>query len=124
VGHPLYDNRQRGARGRRAGQQGRDVVRQQEPNPFESLESAQEFMGLLREAADDAYAGILDDIAIARQTEGAERRIDALLVVDHKLNQLRQNILASLLLLNDLRTLRRLLLDERSGSTAQPAGEA
>jgi hypothetical protein len=98
-------------------------VRQQGPNPFESLESAQEFMGLLREAVDDAYAGILDDIAIARQTEGAERRVDALLVVDHKLNQLRQSVLASLLLLNDLRTLRRLLLGERRGSTAQSPGE-
>jgi hypothetical protein len=33
--------------------------------------------------------------------------------VDHKLNSLRQHVLASLILLNDLRTLRRLLLGER-----------
>jgi hypothetical protein len=98
-------------------------VRQPAPNPFESLESAQEFMGLLREAVDDAYGGILDDIATARETEGAGRRVDALLVVDHKLNQLRQNVLACLLLLNDLRTLRRLLLSERRQSTAQTPDE-
>jgi hypothetical protein len=100
------------------------VVTERTPNPFESLESAQDFLGLLREAVDHAYAGILDDIATARETQGAERRLDALLVVDHKLNQLRQNVLASLLLLNDLRTLRRLLLGERRRSTTHAPGDA
>jgi len=99
------------------------VVRYQPQNPFDSLESAQEFLGLLREAIDDAYAGILDDLAAARQAGSGERRVDALLVVDHKLNQLRQNVLASLLLVNDLRTLRRLLLGERSGATTQSSGD-
>jgi hypothetical protein len=89
----------------------------QEPNPFESLESTQQFMGVLREAIDEAYSGILDDLALARATKGAERRVDALRIVDHKLNRLRQNVLASLILLHDLRRLRRLLLQEpqRSG---------
>ena len=87
--------------------------------PFESLESAHEFMSLLREAVDDAYSSILDDIAVMRETKGAERRVDALLVVDHKLNQLRQHVLASMILLNDLRMLRRLLLPERSGTDAE-----
>jgi len=100
------------------------MVRHEAHNPFESLESAQEFMGLLREAVDEAYGGILDDLDTARQTAGAERRVDALRVVDHKLNQLRQNVLASLVLLNDLRMLRRLLLGDRKGSTAQPPGDA
>jgi hypothetical protein len=100
------------------------MVRQEAQNPFASLESAQEFMGLLREAVDDAYAGNLDDIETARQAEGAERRVDALLVVDHKLNQLRQNVLASLVLLNDLRMLRRLLLGEQRRSTTQSPGDA
>ena len=92
-------------------------------NPFDSLESAQEFMGLLREAIDDAYSGILDDLAVARATAGAERRVDALRVVDHKLNQLRHNVLASLILLNDLRMLRRLLLDERRPTGSGPADD-
>ena len=70
-------------------------------------------MSLLREAVDVAYASILDDTAVAEQTEGAQRRVDALHLVDHKLSHLRQHLLASLVLLNDLRTLRRLLLGER-----------
>jgi hypothetical protein len=85
--------------------------------PFDSLESAYEYLSLLREAVDVAYASILDDTAVAEQTKGAKRRVDALRIVDHKLSQLRQNLLASLILLNDLRTLRRLLLGERERVT-------
>jgi hypothetical protein len=44
--------------------------------------------------------------------------VQALLLVDIKLNQLRKHMLASLVLLNDLRTLRRLLLGERAGGSA------
>ena len=91
---------------------------QNRDSPFETLESAHEFVGLLREAVDDAYGSILDEIARAEDTKGAERRLHALRVVDHKLNSLRQNVLASLILLNDLRTLRRLLLGERQGAAA------
>ena len=82
--------------------------------PFGDIESAQEYIGLLREALDEAYASIQDDTAAAEQSGGAERRVEALRLVDHKLNRLRQHLLASLILLNDLRTLRRLLLDERA----------
>lgn len=88
-------------------------------SPFETLESAHEFVSLLREAVDDAYGSILDEITVARETRGAERRLDALRLVDHKLNGLRQNVLASLILLNDLRTLRRLLLSERRSAAAE-----
>jgi hypothetical protein len=91
-------------------------MNQQRDSPFETLESAYEFVSLLREAVDDAYASILDETARARETAGAERRLDALRLADHKLNSLRQNVLASLILLNDLRTLRRLLLGERRGA--------
>ena len=91
----------------------------QEPgSPFETLESAHGFVCLLREAVDDAYGSILDETALAQATR-AERRLDALRVVDHKLNSLRQNVLASLILLNDLRTLRRLLLGERQRTKSE-----
>ena len=86
-------------------------------SPFETLESAYGFVSLLREAVDQAYVSILDDIDRAQATPGAERRLDALRLVDHKLHGLRQNVLASLVLLNDLRTLRRLLLGERRDGT-------
>ena len=85
--------------------------------PFESLESAHEYVGLLREVLDEAYVAILDDTAAAQEL-GATRRIDALRLVEHKLSLLRAHLLDSLILLNDLRTLRRLLLRER-GKEAQ-----
>ena len=83
--------------------------------PFDSVESAYEFVGLLRETIDEAYAEIQNDTDTA-QAEGAERRVQALRLVDLKLNQLRQHMLASLIILNDLRTLRRLLLRERAAT--------
>jgi hypothetical protein len=89
------------------------VVTSQSSSHFESLESAHEYLALLREAVDEAHASILDDTEAAER-EGATRRADALRVVEHKLNRLRQNLLASLLIVNDLRTLRRLLLAERA----------
>jgi hypothetical protein len=81
-------------------------------SPFVTLESAYGFVSLLREAVDDAYLTILDETARAEQM-GAERRLEALRLVDHKLNCLRSNVLASLILINDLRRLRRLLVDDR-----------
>ena len=81
--------------------------------PFDSLESAHEYLSLLREAVDVAHAAIVADTAVAEHATGAERRLDALRLVDLKLSRLRQNLLASLIVLNDLRTLRRLLLGER-----------
>ena len=81
--------------------------------PFESLESAHEYVSLLREAVDEAYGSIVEATVEAQQIPGAERRVEALRLVDFKLNGLRQHVLASLILLNDLRSLRRLLLAER-----------
>src|SRR6185436_15358096 len=52
--------------------------------PFDTLESAYEFVSLLREAVDDAYGTVLDETARAKETKGAERRLDALRLVDHK----------------------------------------
>ena len=87
--------------------------------PFDSLESARDYLGLLREALDEAHAAILDDTLLA-QREGASRRVDALQLVEHKLNRLRNHLLASLILVNDLRTLRRLLLGERPATAVNP----
>lgn len=76
--------------------------------PFESIESTQEFMELLLGAVEDATQEVQADL------EGAEeRRREALLLVYHKLHTLSTHIVTSRRILNDLRTLRRLLLDER-----------
>jgi len=93
-------------------------------SPFDSLESAHEYLSLMREALEEAYAAIQQDTAEAQLTQGAERRLEALRLVDYKLNQLRKHLLASLVLTNDLRTLRRLLLAERDTAVEKPAGEA
>jgi hypothetical protein len=94
-----------------------------EPVPtFDSLEDAYEYVSRLREALDEAYGTIVEATAEAQQVEGAARRVDALQIVDFKLNQLRQHMLASLILLNDLRTLRRLLQGERE-NTEDTSGE-
>jgi hypothetical protein len=97
---------------------------QERETPFDSLESAHEYLSLMREALEEAYAAIQQDTAEAQLTQGAERRLEALRLVDYKLNQLRKHLLASLVLTNDLRTLRRLLLKERDAAVEKPAGEA
>jgi hypothetical protein len=76
--------------------------------PFSSLESAHEYVTLLGQQVREVRASILDDIGVA---DG--RRLDALRIVDLKLTQLDQHLVASGRALNDLRVLRRLLLGER-----------
>jgi hypothetical protein len=80
--------------------------------PFDSLEAALEYVGLLGEALEEARTAIGEDIALAR-AEDATRRIEALQLVTYKLDRLSQHVGASRRLLNDLRTLRRLLMGER-----------
>lgn len=77
--------------------------------PFANIESAYRYVTLLREALDDASGSIEQDLDTALAA-GAERQVQALRLVAHKLKHLRQHLQASLILLNDLRMLRRLLL--------------
>ena len=84
-----------------------------EVSPFPSLESAQEYISLLATAVDDARGDIEHDIEAAG-TGHADRRLEALHLVNYKLSRLQNHVSATGRLLNDLRTLRRLLLSERS----------
>src|SRR5512132_3993717 len=86
--------------------------------PFESVESAQEFVELLVEALAETQAEIQDQLRAAAQA-GNSRHEQALQLVAYKLQSLAQHMTTSRRLLNDLRTLRRLLLEERP-----PRGEA
>lgn len=90
--------------------------------PFDSLEGALEYVGLLREALEEARGSIHEDVALAG-AEGADRRLEALQLVAYKLERLSHHVGASHRLLNDLRTLRRLLMGERDG-TPEPASAA
>ena len=90
--------------------------------PFDNIESSHEYVGLLAEAIDEAVASIDEEIAVAA-AEGAQRREQALKLVAYKLTKLRDNMTQSRRLLNDLRTLRRLLLAERREAAALGADE-
>jgi len=92
--------------------------------PFDSIEDSREYVALLAQALDEARRDVESEIAAAER-DGAERRKQALLLVSFNLAKLHLHITTSRRILNDLRTLRRLLLAER-GLTAEreevPAG--
>jgi hypothetical protein len=86
-------------------------------NPFESIESAHQYMRLLNDVLDESRREIQGELALAR-ADGADRRSQALALVDYNLGRLKHHVGVSQRLLNDLRTLRRLLLAERAGVPA------
>ena len=81
--------------------------------PFDSIEGALEYVSLLVESVQEAREDIAVEVAEAHREPDAARRADALQLVAYKLDRLSEHAQASRRLLNDLRTLRRLLLDER-----------
>ena len=82
--------------------------------PFDSIENAHQYVRLLAEAIADAKTEIAADLDSPTTTVAkSERRVQALQIVQFKLDKLEQHLQSSSRLLNDLRTLRRLLLDGR-----------
>jgi hypothetical protein len=81
--------------------------------PFDNIESSHEYVCLLAEAIEVALAEVDADIALAG-ADGADRRKEALQLVHFKMNKLQGHMTASRRILNDLRSLRRLLLEERT----------
>lgn len=80
---------------------------------FDSIEGSHDYVCRLGQAVDDAICHIDEDIRIAT-ANGATRRVEALRLAAYKLVLLRGHFVASRRLLNDLRRLRRLLLQERT----------
>jgi len=80
--------------------------------PFDSIESAQQYVELLIEAIEESMHDIEKDITRAEQN-GLKRQKRALQLVSKKLLKLTQYMISSRRILNDLRILRRLLLEER-----------
>jgi hypothetical protein len=80
-------------------------------SPFDTIESAQEFIGLFEKAIVEALADIEEDMANA-ELEDAQRRVEALRLVGYKMDKLACHISQSRRLLNDLRMLRRILFRE------------
>jgi len=79
--------------------------------PFTTIESAEEFLQLLHVEIQKVQTEIG---SLLNSDDGSSlRRAEALLLVGHKLDQLRSNTASSLRLLHDLRSLRTLLISSR-----------
>jgi hypothetical protein len=79
--------------------------------PFESIEGAHEYLGLLLGAILEATSEVEEDLKAAEDPQ-FPRRQEALRLVQFKLQKLEQHIKTSRRLLNDLRSLKRLLLEK------------
>jgi hypothetical protein len=91
--------------------------------PFDTVENAHDYVRLLVEAIAEAKSEIAADLSADAKAQ-PQRRVEALRLVQFKLDKLEQQLQSSSRLLNDLRTLRRLLFDERPEPTAAPQDPA
>lgn len=82
-----------------------------ELTPFDSIESAQEFMALLQDTIAEAVRDVQHDLDSNPAEQ--DRRAQALQLALYKLGQLSSQVQKSRRTLNDLRTIRNLLLNER-----------
>jgi hypothetical protein len=87
-------------------------VSEEAETPFDSIEGSHEYVAMLAEALNEARRDVEAEIAAAER-EGAIRRKQGLLLVSYNLAKLDLHITSSRRILNDLRSLRRLLLAER-----------
>ncbi len=82
-------------------------------SPFESIESAHEFVALLAETVREAKRDVEADV-LRESVSESPRRLDALRTTLYSMEKLEQHMNQSRRILNDLRSLRRLLFEERS----------
>lgn len=80
--------------------------------PFDSIESAQDYMNILATTALEAIGDLKRDHEAALR-DGDGRRAQAIELAIFKLKQLNCYVYKSRRMLNDLRILRRLILNER-----------
>jgi|MudIll2142460700_1097286.scaffolds.fasta_scaffold437921_1 hypothetical protein len=81
--------------------------------PFDNIESSYEYVALLVETIEESRLDVEAQIVLA-MAENAKRLKEALQLVSYNLTKLSMHMTASRRILNDLRTLRRLLHDERT----------
>jgi hypothetical protein len=93
-------------------------VSYQPETPFDNIEGSSEYVALLAEALEEARRDVEAEVAAADR-DGADRRKQALLLVSYNLAKLNLHITTSRRILNDLRSLRRLLLAERGLRAAE-----
>ena len=80
--------------------------------PFDTIESAQDFIQVLGETITEARQEIEADLTRELQSP-LSRRTKALQIAAYNLDKLEKQMMRSRRILNDLRSLRRLLFDER-----------
>lgn len=90
----------------------------EDETPFDSIEGSHEYVAMLADELSEARREIEEEITAAER-DGADRRKQALLLVSYNLDKLNLHITSSRRILNDLRSLRRVLLAER-GLSAVP----
>ena len=83
-------------------------------HPFETIESAHDFMALFAEAVSQAKEELQLDVDRETDSPEASRRLDALRMALYNVEKLEHHLNRSSRILNDLRILRRLLFEERS----------
>lgn len=88
--------------------------RDRSATPFDSVENTQEYFRLLSDTLLEVEGEIEGDLLAAHDAKSL-RRVEALHLVLFKLRKLEDHVKACSPLLNDLRSLRRLLLNERVG---------
>lgn len=81
--------------------------------PFETIESAQEYLKLLSGMVSESQGIVEEDVRTHCEATAA-RQVDALKLILYKLDRLNDHLQRSHRILNDLRTLRRLLQKERT----------
>lgn len=91
--------------------------------PFDTIESAQDFIKLLRDEVMSVEVEVLADIRVA-VGEGAARRLDALRLVHYKLTQLNDHLGAGSRILRDLGALRRVLTGMGASPAVPPAARS
>jgi len=89
-------------------------------DPFGTLESAHDFVALLAAAVSQAKAELQVDVERESANVDLSRRVEALRMALYNLEKLEVHLSRSSRILNDLRTLRRLLFEERA-ATNRPA---
>jgi hypothetical protein len=92
----------------------------QSDTPFDSIESAHSFVALLAKAVAETRRDVEADVQRETGTK-APRRLDALRITLYNLKKLELHMSQSRRILNDLRSLRRLLLDERTSAAVKSA---
>jgi hypothetical protein len=87
-------------------------------NPFDTIESTHEYLKLLDEVLEEVQNTTDEELQriVLTDTMVISRGVEAVHLLSYKIEQLRHHVKASSRILNDLRTLRRLLLGERKAA--------